>query len=139
MNCENKNPRNIRSVDVLTECAELQVQKGVDYQNPNSSVKQADYYPNGIKTIHDILHAKMLRAKSLIDTFEYNESDAAPNFESLEDTFKDIINYSSFAVAYLEGKIQGQNEFNDMLNKPRSPTQINVGPLKIDDLTPKDH
>ena len=48
-----------QSLKVLQECAELQTKKSNDYQNPNSKISQADYYPNGIVTIHDIMHAKM--------------------------------------------------------------------------------
>ena len=55
------------SVDVLQECVDLQLKKSRDYQNPNSTVQQADYYPNGITTIHDIMHAKMLRMKSVME------------------------------------------------------------------------
>ena len=43
-----------------------------------------------------------------------------PNFESLEDTYKDMINYASFAVSYLRGKMEGQDTNRDMFNKPIS-------------------
>jgi hypothetical protein len=45
------------SVNVLQECIDLQEKKSRDYQNPNSSVSQADYYPNGITTISHGSHA----------------------------------------------------------------------------------
>lgn len=101
------------SVRVLEECIALQKRKSEDYQNPNSTVKQADYYPNGVATIHDILHAKMLRARSLI------ESGSVPQNEALEDTYKDLINYASFAVSWLRGKIPGQDPEVDMFNRPK--------------------
>ena len=104
------------SVRVLAECGELMMKKGADYQNPNSTVTQAMYYPNGVTTILDIIQAKYLRAKSLTEAMQAGHD---PNFESIEDTFKDIINYAAFAVAYARGKIQGQNPDNDMLNRPR--------------------
>jgi hypothetical protein len=100
------------SVKVLLEAAELQRKKSQDYQNPNSTVVQADYYPNGVSTIQDIIWAKILRARSLI------EGGQAANFESLEDTYKDLINYASFAVAYLRGKVPGQDPERDAFNKP---------------------
>lgn len=106
------------SVNILQECVDLQLKKAEDYQNPNSSVVQADYYPDGVKTIHDILHAKMLRAKSLIEKYQQNPEED-PNFESLEDTFKDIINYSSFAASWCRCGIPGQGEV-DILNQPIS-------------------
>lgn len=99
------------SVRVLGECIDLQKRKAQDYQNPNSRVRQADHYRRGIDTIHDMIHQKMLRAQSLI------ESGNTPNNESLEDTYKDMINYCSFAVAYLRGRIEGQDEEKDAFNR----------------------
>jgi hypothetical protein len=91
------------SVKVLQECADLQLKKSNDYQNPNSKVKQAMHYRRGVDTIYDIMHGKMLRIQSLLEAKTDN-----PNFESLEDSFKDLINYGSFAVSYLRGKMDGQ-------------------------------
>lgn len=99
------------SVLVLSECMDLQLRKGRDYQNPDSNVRQAMHYRRGIDSIHDILQGKMYRAQSLI------ESGAAVNFESLEDTYKDLINYASFAVEYLRGKMDGQDPGRDMFNR----------------------
>ena len=103
------------SVDVLQECLSLQLKKANDYQNPNSTVQQADYYPNGIITIHDIMHAKMLRMKSVMDAMQ--SDDYTPNFESLEDSAKDLINYSSFFVAYCRQGIKGQDKTKDAFNQ----------------------
>ena len=102
------------SILVLQECAELQSKKSEDYQNPNSNVKQADHYRRGVDSIHDTMHGKMLRAQSLL------ESGDAANFESLEDTYKDLINYASFAVSYIRGKMEGQNPELDYLNNPKN-------------------
>jgi hypothetical protein len=44
------------------------------------------------------------------------ESADDPNFESIEDTYKDMINYCSFAVAYARGKMEGQDPQRDMFN-----------------------
>jgi hypothetical protein len=112
------------SVKALRECIDLQMRKSRDYQNPNSTVKQADYYPSGVKTIHEICHAKMLRALSVMEAMEkdpnYNQ-----NFESLEDSFKDLINYASFAISYCRGQIPGQSKDHDMFNR-----KINI--VKVD-------
>jgi len=105
------------SVNVLQECVELQLKKSRDYQNPNSTVKQADYYPNGIVTIHDIMHAKMLRMKSVMEAMQ--SSDYDPNFESLEDSAKDLINYASFFVAYCRGGITGQDPEKNAFNREK--------------------
>ena len=40
-----------------------------------------------------------------------------PNFESLEDSGKDLINYGSFFVAYIRGGIDGQSTDRDFLNR----------------------
>ena len=101
------------SIVVLQECAELQSKKSEDYQNPNSQVKQAMHYRRGVDSIHDTMHGKMLRAQSLL------ESGQANNFESLEDTYKDLINYASFLVAYARGGIEGQSDDKDFLNRSK--------------------
>ena len=110
-----RQPQSPESVKVLQECVDLQLKKSRDYQNPNSTVKQADYYPNGVTTIHDIMHAKMLRMKSVMETMQGDDYD--PNFESLEDSAKDLINYASFFVAYCRSGIVGQKPNNDIFNK----------------------
>ena len=103
------------SIKVLEECKILQLKKSEDYQNKNSSIKQADYYPRGCFTILDIMHGKMLRIKSVLEAMESNNYD--PNSESLEDSAKDLINYSSFFVSYLRKKMQGQHIKKDFLNR----------------------
>ena len=102
------------SILVLQECAELQSKKSEDYQNVNSQVKQAMHYRRGVDSIHDTMHGKMLRAQSLLESGQVN------NFESLEDTYKDLINYASFAVSYIRGKMEGQNPELDYLNNPKN-------------------
>ena len=103
------------SVKVLEDCIQLQNKKSQDYQNAISSVKQADYYPHGITTIYDIMWAKMLRIKSVMDVMK---SGGKQNFESLGDSAMDLINYSSFFVAYLEGNVDGQKSDNNCFNEP---------------------
>jgi hypothetical protein len=101
------------SVRVLKECIDLQLKKSQDYQNPNSNVIQAMHYRRGVDSIHDIMQGKMYRAQSLLESGNEN------NFESLEDTYKDLINYASFAVSYMRGKMEGQNPNRDMFNNKK--------------------
>ena len=101
------------SIKVLQECAQMQTKKSADYQSDQSSVLQAMHYRRGVDTIHDIIIGKLMRATSLL------EAGNNPNFESLEDTYKDMINYASFAVSYMRGKMDGQDEHRDMFNKPK--------------------
>lgn len=91
-------PPNRRSVQVLHECAELQRSKGEDYNR----VPQAEYYPNGLDDIYCMMHQKMTRLKSLM------KADGVPNFESMDDTARDLINYTSFFVEWKDGKMDGQ-------------------------------
>ena len=101
------------SVKALREAIELQLKKSKDYQNENSNVKQAMHYRRGVDSIHDVIQGKVYRAQSLL------ESGSVANFESLEDTYLDIINYCSFAISYIRGKMEGQDQNRDMFNKPK--------------------
>jgi hypothetical protein len=46
--------------------------------------------------------------------------DYTPNFESLEDSGKDLINYASFFVAYCRGGIPGQDASKDAFNRNKN-------------------
>jgi hypothetical protein len=102
------------SVKVLQECAELQMRKADDYQNENSAVTQAMYYPNGLLSILDMVNTKYLRLRSILEKIR---SGGEPNFEAVEDTLKDLINYSTFGVAWSRGKVPGQGDV-DLFNRP---------------------
>ena len=108
------------SIKILHECAELQLKKSNDYQNPLSTIRQADYYPRGFASILDIIHTKVLRMRSVLEAME-NDPNYNPNFESLEDSAKDLINYASFAAAFIRGGIDGQDPNRDFLNRVRLP------------------
>lgn len=66
----------------------------------------------------DMVHQKLIRYKSLIEAYEAGAD--APNFESIEDTLKDAINYLSFGVSWMRGRMEGQDPRKDILNKLRS-------------------
>ena len=104
------------SVKVLQECIDLQSSKSNDYHNQHSKIKQADYYPNGVMTLLDISYAKMLRMQSVVAAMQHDPN-YKPNFESLEDSAKDTINYCSFIVSYCRGAMDGQNPNHDFLNR----------------------
>ena len=107
-----------QSLKVLQRAAEVQNKKGNDYQNPNSRVRQADYYPRGCATLLDTMYAKVLRMQSVLEAMEADPN-YQPNFESLEDSCVDIINYASFFVSYMNGGIDGQDPNRDFLNRPK--------------------
>lgn len=117
------------SVKFLHEAIKLQQKKSRDYQNPNSTVTQADYYPRGLYTIMDTIHAKLLRAQSILETYEdaqRDQCDYSPNFESLEDTFMDIVNYASFAGSWCRGKMEGQDPRTGLLSNKSNRKVSNI-------------
>jgi len=87
------------AIEVLNECADLMRRKGAAYNR----IPQAEYYPNGLQDIWVMMHQKMTRIRSLLA--EPGEND----FESLEDSARDLINYAAFFCEYAEGKMDGQN------------------------------
>lgn len=111
------------SVNVLRECIDLQNKKANDYQNPNSTIKQADYYPSGCLTILEIIQAKVLRMRSVMEAMQ-NDPNYKPNFESLEDSAKDLINYASFYVSYSRGMVDGQDPDRDFLNRKKPVNEV---------------
>lgn len=123
------------SINVLQECIELQTKKSNDYQNPNSVIRQADYYPNGCQSIFDSMHSKVLRMRSVMEAMN-NDPNYKPNFESLEDSAKDLINYASFFVAYMRGKIDGQVPDRDWLNKKIVPSTYTLTRGQQDSVRP---
>ena len=106
------------SLEVLKRAAEVQTKKSDDYQNPKSRIKQAMYYPRGCATILDTMAAKVLRMQSVMEAMELDPS-YEPNFESLEDSCVDLINYASFFASYMQGKMEGQTSDRDFLNRPK--------------------
>ncbi len=48
------------SIKIINEAVALQLRKSDDYQNKESWIKQADYYPRVVLTILDIVWAKVL-------------------------------------------------------------------------------
>lgn len=103
------------SVSVLLECIDIQKQKGQDYQSEASRIHQADHYPHGIDTIVDMAWQKIIRIYSVLAVMKDGKKQ---NFESVEDSCKDAINYLSFAVEYLRFEMDGQNKDCDIFNRP---------------------
>jgi hypothetical protein len=102
------------SINVLKECIEIQKRKTADYQAIESDVTQADYYPNGISDIIYMLHLKMTRVRSLVQKMIRG---GKPENESIADTMRDSINYATFAISWIQGKLEGQNPKHDIFNQ----------------------
>ena len=109
------------SANILLEAAEIQEKKGNDYNNSTSRVTQADYYVHGVWSILDIINAKYLRMVSVLETMEKG---GTVNYESVEDSALDLINYASFLAAYMRGQVPGQNPNNDIFNRPTTPHSL---------------
>jgi len=80
-------------------------------------VKQAMHYRRGISTIHDMIHQKLLRATSILEAAENGDGSIIVANEKLEDTYKDLINYASFAVSWLRHEMEGQSICRDVFNR----------------------
>lgn len=89
-----------RAEEVLYECAELMAKKGAAY----NGFPQAQYYPYGLRDIWYMCFTKVKRLESQI------VCEGEQNFESIEDSARDLINYASFLVEFAEGKMNGQEK-----------------------------
>ena len=86
------------AISVLNECADLMRAKGKAYNR----IPQAEYYPNGEHDIFVMMWQKVKRIQSLLS----EEGDN--NFESIDDSCRDLINYTAFMVEFLNGEMDGQ-------------------------------
>lgn len=116
------------SANILLEAADLQERKGADYNGAQTSIQQADYYPRGVWSILDVVNAKYLR---MVSVLEQMEQGGKANFESVEDSAIDLINYASFIAAYMRGEVPGQSPDRDIFNKPITDRMSNNIPTKF--------
>lgn len=84
--------------DILDECKSLLEKKSSDYNQ--SRIKLTHYFPRGLESIIDIMNMKVLRIYSVL------EKEGDVNFESVEDSAKDLINYASMFIAYSRNKLE---------------------------------
>ena len=95
-----------KAAQILAEAAELKIKKSKDYQGGMWS--EADYFPfKDVSYIH-MMWTKMLRIRSVSEQ-------ADTNFESLEDSLLDMINYSAMYIAFLRDQKEKIDEW-DMKN-----------------------
>ena len=103
------------AVQVLEDCISLMKLKAQDYTSSNSSVKPAQYYPNGIDDlIYMIDVLKRLRMTSVLDNMK---AGGKPNFDSLIDILEDRIVYLALAIEYVRGEMSGQQVDHDLWNR----------------------
>lgn len=96
---ERKKMANVTATQILKDAAALKERKSQDYQG--GLYTEADYFPYGSKSYAHMIHTKYLRMMSLLDK-EFTGDEV--NFESLEDTLIDMINYAAMFAAFLENK-----------------------------------
>jgi hypothetical protein len=84
----------------LAKAALLCIQKSQDYNHGQSvdphEIDRTGYFPFGTVSYAQMLHTKVERFISLT---RKNLSGGTPNFEGLDDTALDIINYAGFFLA----------------------------------------
>lgn len=104
------------ALDILQECIDLMAAKSDDYCFPGSTVKPADYYPRGIDSLLETIDcSKQLRQTSILDKMR---AGIPVNFEGLEDTLKDRINYLAIAIEWVRGDMDGMEPGRDIFNRP---------------------
>ena len=85
----------------LKECGDLMESKNADY---NHSIEFHEYFPYGLQSAYTMMHIKLLRYRSAI------EKGSEMNYESAEDSLKDLINYAARTLAFHEWQKQLHKE-----------------------------
>lgn len=95
-----------RAIEVLEECATLMRDKGKSYNN----IPQTTYYDlpsalykdgiGGEASIFNMMYTKVVRIMSLM-----SEPNANNKFEGIDDSARDLINYTAFLIEYMEGRM----------------------------------
>lgn len=87
------------AIEIMQEAIALKQRKSQDYQGGMWS--EEDYFPFGHKSYLHMIHTKYLRIRSVAEQEDQN-------FESLEDSLIDMINYCGMYAAWLRN-----NEVSD--------------------------
>ena len=85
----------VTAIQVMKDAIALKERKSADYQG--GMWTEEDYFPFGHKSYLHMVHTKYLRIRSVAE-----QEDA--NFESLEDSLIDMINYCAMYAAWVENK-----------------------------------
>ena len=96
-----------KAAEILKEAADLKIKKSKDYQG--GQWKESDYFPFKDQSYIHMMWTKMLRIRSVAE-----KSDV--NFESLEDSLLDMINYSAMYIAFLRDKDSGERPLTNSNN-----------------------
>ena len=85
----------VTALQVLKDAIALKERKSKDYQG--GMWTEEDYFPFGDTSYLHMIHTKYLRIRSVAES-------SKTNFESLEDSLIDMINYCAMYAAYIENK-----------------------------------
>ena len=88
----------VTATQILKDAAALKELKSKDYQGGKWT--EEDYFPFGDQSYMHMIHTKYLRMRNIMEAEE-------TNFESLEDTLIDMINYCAMYAAWLENQKDG--------------------------------
>ena len=83
----------VTATQIMKDAIDLKERKSQDYQGGRWT--EEDYFPFGHQSYMHMIHTKYLRMRSVMDQ-------ETTNFESLEDTLIDMINYCAMYCAWLE-------------------------------------
>lgn len=93
----------VTAIQILKDAAALKERKSKDYQG--SKWTEEDYFPFEDKSYLHMIATKYLRIMSVSDQEN-------TNFESLEDSLIDMINYCAMYAAFIENRKMRKDDSN---------------------------
>ena len=95
------------AIDIMKEAIALKERKSIDYQG--SKWTEEEYFPFEDQSYMHMIHTKYLRMRNVMESKDVN-------FESLDDTLIDMINYAAMYAAFLRNRSNkpdmSQSEFH---------------------------
>lgn len=88
-------------LDLINPAIVMVAKKGEDYNQGEADLGK--YFPFGDYSYIQMIHMKALRLVSLA----FLEVGTKPNYEGIEDTLYDLLNYAVFYLQYLKGSKDG--------------------------------
>ena len=108
----------VTSKDILDRADRLRNMKAQDYSG--NMWTQDDYFPYKDQSYIHMIWTKMLRIRNLVDVMH-------PNYESLEDSLLDMINYCAMYAAHIENEKKAGEDFDKKYTEPPTATISTVG------------
>ncbi len=92
------------AIQILKDAALLKEAKSKDYQG--GQFDEESYFPFGYESYMTMILTKITRIRSVAE----REDKSDINFESMEDSLLDLINYASMMCAWVENNRMKENE-----------------------------